>query len=277
VNIEGLSPHAAQISTRALDEEETRREHVVVSVSGAHAYGFPSPDSDVDLKGVHVAPTRSLLGLRQVASSADRVEIIEGVEIDYTSNELGAVVAGLLGGNGNYLERVAGHCVVRSSSLHAGLREVALASLSRRYYRHYAGFAHQLSKAHTESPSVKRALYVIRTALTGAHLLDTGELRIDVRTVMNTYGCDEAQRLVEAKLAGERTPMTAAEEQRVRPLLERALAALDAAHASSNLPDEPANAGAAEEWLVGARSRSPLTLSRGRAAAASPRGCLRCR
>ena len=30
-------------------------------VSGAHAYGFPSPDSDFDLKGAHVVPTECLL------------------------------------------------------------------------------------------------------------------------------------------------------------------------------------------------------------------------
>ena len=34
---------------RVLAEEETRHRHLVVSLSGAHAYGFPSPDSDLDL------------------------------------------------------------------------------------------------------------------------------------------------------------------------------------------------------------------------------------
>lgn len=32
-------------------------------VTGAHAYGFLSPDSDVDLKGLHLAPTEQVLGL----------------------------------------------------------------------------------------------------------------------------------------------------------------------------------------------------------------------
>ena len=29
---------------------------IFVTVSGAHLYGFPSPDSDYDLRGVHVLP-----------------------------------------------------------------------------------------------------------------------------------------------------------------------------------------------------------------------------
>jgi len=35
------------------------------TVSGAHLYGFPSPDSDWDLRGVHVLPPAELLGLKE--------------------------------------------------------------------------------------------------------------------------------------------------------------------------------------------------------------------
>ena len=34
------------------------------TISGAHLYGFPSPDSDFDLRGVHVLPLRSVVGLQ---------------------------------------------------------------------------------------------------------------------------------------------------------------------------------------------------------------------
>ena len=34
-----------------------------VTISGAHLYGFPSPDSDFDLHGVHVLPVREVVGL----------------------------------------------------------------------------------------------------------------------------------------------------------------------------------------------------------------------
>ena len=29
-----------------------------ITISGAHLYGFPSPDSDYDLRGVHLLPKR---------------------------------------------------------------------------------------------------------------------------------------------------------------------------------------------------------------------------
>src|SRR6185436_4362750 len=33
------------------------------TISGAHLYGFPSPDSDYDLRGVHVLPLDAVVGL----------------------------------------------------------------------------------------------------------------------------------------------------------------------------------------------------------------------
>ncbi len=33
---------------------------VFATISGAHLYGFPSPDSDFDLRGVHLLPLKRL-------------------------------------------------------------------------------------------------------------------------------------------------------------------------------------------------------------------------
>lgn len=60
--IEVLDPRQRAAADRLLNEESAHRRHLVVSLSGAHAYGFPSPDSDLDLKAVHIAPTEALLG-----------------------------------------------------------------------------------------------------------------------------------------------------------------------------------------------------------------------
>ncbi len=35
-----------------------------MTLSGAHLYGFPSADSDYDLRGVHILPLREVIGLR---------------------------------------------------------------------------------------------------------------------------------------------------------------------------------------------------------------------
>ena len=72
-----MSPDARSVVERVLAEESAKRDHLVVALSGAHAYGFPSPDSDFDLKAVHVESTDRLLGLGSVPLHADRMEVIE--------------------------------------------------------------------------------------------------------------------------------------------------------------------------------------------------------
>src|SRR4029079_16750085 len=86
-------------------------------LSGAHAYGFPSPDSDLDLKAIHVAKTSALVGFDPPQPTVERTEILEGVEIDYTSNEIAHALSGILNGNGNFIERVLGRSAFASSPL----------------------------------------------------------------------------------------------------------------------------------------------------------------
>ncbi|MCB0126208.1 MAG: nucleotidyltransferase domain-containing protein, partial [Caldilineaceae bacterium] len=48
-----------------------------VTISGAHLYGFPSPDSDWDLRGMHVLPVDAFLGLggpRDETVTIDRID-----------------------------------------------------------------------------------------------------------------------------------------------------------------------------------------------------------
>src|SRR5262249_49440156 len=181
-----------------------RREHLVVYLSGAHAYGFPSPDSDLDLKAIHVANTADLLGLDVPAPTVDRAEVLEGVEIDYTSNELAHALNGILAGNGNVLERVLGRMVPSAPPLLEELRPVVRRSLSRRVHRHYRGFAQNQLRFLESEPTAKKLLYVLRTTLTGIHLLETGELEADLSRLMPAYGVSDAAALIERKRAGER-------------------------------------------------------------------------
>ena len=51
------------VASRVLAHESAQRRHLVISLSGAHAYGFPSPDSDLDLKCVHLEA--ALIALRR--------------------------------------------------------------------------------------------------------------------------------------------------------------------------------------------------------------------
>lgn len=253
----GLSPKQREVMEAVLAEEEANRHHVVVALSGAHAYGFPSPDSDLDLKSIHIAPTHELLGLHGGAATADRMQTIEGVEIDYTSNELKPVLLGILQGNGNYIERVLGGLQPRRSPELAELAPLVERALSRRIYRHYLGFATSQLNAYKGDGggSAKKLLYVLRTTLTGAHALQTGQIVTDLGDLVDAYGLPEARELIEAKRAGERTILPEAVRAEWDGRVKRGFEALDAAHAASVLPAEPPGQADLEAWLLDQRRK----------------------
>ncbi len=110
----------------------------------------------------------------------------------------------MLKGNGNFLERLLGDLVLGGDrALLDQARAVVRPLLSRRVARHYGGFATSQLRAFDEKPSAKRALYVLRTAATGRHLLARGELVTDVARLgpFLPAGTDE---LLEMKRRGER-------------------------------------------------------------------------
>ena len=251
-----LTSHQRTIATSALAIESAKRRHVVISLSGAHAYGFPSPDSDLDLKAVHLAPTRSLLGFPSTPPSAERLEIIEGVEIDYSSNELGGVLQGVLKGNGNYLERFLAGFSMSTGPGFDELVPLVRGALSTRVGRHYFGVATQQREAWVQGArkSAKKLLYVLRTALTGTHLLRTGELVTDVTVLAPKYALDEVLELVDQKRRGEKTELSESLSVKWAARLDAVFAGLLSAEANSGLPRQPQNAAALEEALISLRA-----------------------
>ncbi|ADO75617.1 nucleotidyltransferase domain-containing protein [Stigmatella aurantiaca] len=247
-----MTEHQTRVSGRILDEEASRRQHLVVSLTGAHAYGFPSPDSDLDLKCVHITPTAHLLRLEQRTTPAERLEVVEGVEVDYSSNELGPVLLGVLQGNGNFVERLLGAHTLRGSAELESLRPRVRGVLSRRLHRHYRGFAQgQLREwEKTGFRSTKKLLYVLRTTLTGTHALLTGEVETDLTALMDRYGFAEAGELVAWKRRGERSELSEALSERWRGQVGRAFEQLDSARERSVLPEDPRETGALEAWLL---------------------------
>ena len=161
------------------------------TVSGAHLYGFPSPDSDFDLRGVHVLPARECLGLGEPAETITLSHDREGAEVDLVTHDARKFFALLLRNNGYVLEQLYSPLVVRTSPEHEELKEIARGCFTRGCLRHYRGFAfNQWNLFLRESPRrVKPLLYVYRVLLTGILLMRTGKLNA------NLLECNEEMRL----------------------------------------------------------------------------------
>ncbi len=58
------------------------------TLSGAHLYGFASPDSDFDVRGVHILPLREMVGLDVGRETVERTSLRDGLEIDLVTHEV---------------------------------------------------------------------------------------------------------------------------------------------------------------------------------------------
>jgi predicted nucleotidyltransferase len=94
------------LARRFLAERGPAGTLLLCGITGAHHYGFPSADSDIDMKGIHLAPTAELLGLDPPAQTHDRLELFDGVECDLTSHEAMKALNLLLTGNGKRMKNL---------------------------------------------------------------------------------------------------------------------------------------------------------------------------
>ena len=85
------------------------------TISGAHLYGFPSPDSDYDLRGVHVLPVREVVGLGPGRETVERSGVREGLEIDLVTHDARKFFELLLRKNGYVLEQLYSPLVVHTT------------------------------------------------------------------------------------------------------------------------------------------------------------------
>ena len=92
------------------------------TISGAHLYGFPSPD--FDLRGAHVLPLEKIIGLEVRDEMVQDSRIIEGLEMDIVSHDVRKFFGLLLKKNGYVLEQLYSPLIVHTTPEHAELKTI---------------------------------------------------------------------------------------------------------------------------------------------------------
>src|SRR5580658_1938927 len=82
------------------------------TISGAHLYGFPSPDSDFDLRGAHVLLLERVIGLDARDETVEESRVIEGLEMDIVSHDVWKFFGLLLKKNGYILEQLCSPLII---------------------------------------------------------------------------------------------------------------------------------------------------------------------
>ena len=233
------------------------------TISGAHLYGFPSPDSDFDLRGAHVLPLERVVGLDVRDETVEDSCIIEGLEMDIVSHDVRKFFGLLLKKNGYVLEQLYSPLVVHTTPEHAELKAIACGCITRHHSHHYFGFAETQWKLFLKGSArkAKPLLYVYRVLLTGIHLMRTGEVEANLVTLNEEFRLPYIPDLVARKLAGpEESILNDADIAFHESEYERLRGELQAAHEASKLPEfpsEPTRA-ALNDLLVRARLLSAV-------------------
>lgn len=207
------------------------------TVSGAHLYGFPSRDSDVDLRGVHLLPTADLVGLREPDETRSRMWVRDGVEMDLVTHDLRKFVRLMLRRNGYVLEQLLSPLVVHTTDAHRELAELAPGVLTSHHAHHYRGFANTQWRLFEKTGELKPLLYTFRVLLTGIHLMRSGEVQPHLPTLIGEGDAPAyLPELVTAKAEQEHGAADV-DHARVAADIERLHGLLDEAQAASALPD----------------------------------------
>ena len=214
------------------------------TISGAHLYGFPSPDSDFDLRGAHVLSLEKIVGLEARDETVQDSSIIEGLEMDIVSHDVRKFFKLLLKKNGYVLEQLFSPLIVHTTPGHTELKDLARGCITKHHSHHYFGFAETQWKLFLkESPHrAKPLLYVYRVLLTGIHLMRTGEVEANLVTLNQEFQLPYIAELVARKLAGpEKSKLDEADTAFHESEYQRLRVALQAAHDASTLPELPSD------------------------------------
>ena len=223
------------------------------TISGAHLYGFPSPDSDFDLRGVHLLPLKDVVGLKTGQETIEKSGVHDGLEIDLVTHDAHKFFSLLLKKNGYVLEQVLSPLVVFTTPEHEELKEIAKNCVTRHHAHHYLGFAETQWKLFQKEnpPHVKPLLYVYRVLLTGIHLMRSGEVQANLGRLNESFKLPYIPELIERKTAGtEKGHLEQADFGFHQREYERLRAELELAYQQSKLPEAPSGMAALDELLV---------------------------
>lgn len=214
-----------------------------VTVSGAHLYGFASPDSDYDLRGCHVESAARVLSLSPPRETHEVMDKDSEVEMDLVTHDAIKFFKMLVNKNGYVLEQIFSPIVLQAASEFEELREIAARCVTKHHRHHFRSFAqNQWDRvAGPASGTVKGLLYTYRPLLAGIHLMTEKQVESNLVTLNERFRLSYIDELIERKRTGaEKQSADGIDFDFHRDEFERLKCVLDEESQRSDLPDLPA-------------------------------------
>lgn len=233
-----------------------------VTISGAHLYGFPSADSDYDLRGVHILPPTELLGLTAPEETIELSKVQDGLEFDLVTHDVGKFFRLMLRPNGYVLEQLFSPLILHATPDYEELKAIGKGCLTRYHAHHYLGFAaNQWKLLHKDSPRrLKPLLYVYRVLLSGIYLMQRGIIEANLVRLNDHFHLPYLPELIARKVSGaEKETLTQADWDFHEKEYGRLLQQLEAARDATTLPEQPSAKPALNALLLRLRLKERLS------------------
>ncbi|MBD1920284.1 nucleotidyltransferase domain-containing protein [Microcoleus sp. FACHB-831] len=224
------------------------------TISGAHLYGFPSPDSDYDLRGAHILPVSEVLGLDPGRETIEISQFQDGLEIDLVTHDIKKFFSLLLKKNGYVLEQLYSPLILHTNPAHEELKVTAKNCITRHHVHHYLGFAQTQWRLFDKERRIKPLLYIYRVLLTGIHLMRTGEVEANLVHLNEAFKLQYIPDLIARKLSGaEKAILDDVDIEFHQQQFQHLCGELEAASKASSLPETTSAKEALNDLLVRSR------------------------
>lgn len=239
---------------KVLDEAPTP---LFATISGAHLYGFESPDSDIDLRGAFVSRLKDIIRLipPELTKTIMVNKVNNGNEIDYVAHDIHKFATLMTRRNGYVLEQLYSPLVVYGGPWHDELKEIGKGVIIKHLYHHYRGFYNtQRKQLEKDTPSLKDLLYGYRVLMTGIHLLKTGAVEANLLNLNEHFSIEALPDLIARKRSStEKAPLGPEEMKYHMAALEKLENRLEMAFDETKLPDEISTFAELDDFVARAR------------------------
>lgn len=219
-----------ELVERAINRQTEAADPLFYAVGGSHVYGFADPDSDVDVRGIHVGDGRRYMlldgptGRVRVNQDGLTHGFEDYPEMDLVSFELRTFGKRLLDANFNVVEFLLEGAVVRDEDpAHIEeLRETVREELPLDVPNSYWGLAKStyertlVEGRDGYDPAAKNYLYALRGLLGAEYVTREGDLVADLPTVARATLDDDGVDLIEALIDRKRADEPVEEDLRAR-------------------------------------------------------------
>ena len=216
---------------------------IFTMMSGSHLYGFPSENSDIDIRGVFIANTKDFLGLNKPLKVYSDARQISGEgEYDIVLDEIGQFVHLLTKGNCNRLEQILSE---PKQVYDVNCYDILRKKIAKKcifadgLFASYGGLAKSNYKKWIQSDkefTAKKWLYVFRAFLAGRFTLEHGKIEPNILKLKKHYDVEVLNELIELKKSREDMEVVDATNQYLKTVYKTQLELFEEAYQQTSIP-----------------------------------------